>query len=108
MNWRELVCHGRSDRCLRVGHRVMPICSRCFGFYVGMVIGFFMGLLLVPDVTPTTLFFLTALAVIPMIIHGVRQEIFEHESCNAIRFSTGVLAGAMIGLDIWWILLMGA
>ncbi len=107
MNWRELVCHGRRDRCLRVGHRVMPICARCFGFYTGIGIGFILGSLLVPDVTPTWLFVLTAMAIVPMAIDGFRQELFSHESCNAIRFSTGELAGAMIGLDIWWILVVG-
>ncbi len=106
MKWRKLVCHGRSDRCLRVGARVMPICARCFGFYTGMATGFILGSLMAPDVNSTTLFLLTALAIVPMAVDGLRQELFERESCGTIRLLTGGLAGVMIGLDIWWILAM--
>ena len=41
--WWGYVCHGKADRCLAVGGGPMPLCARCFGFYVGLLIGIPVG-----------------------------------------------------------------
>ena len=33
------ICHQRGDRCLTLGGAALPVCARCFGIYLGIVLG---------------------------------------------------------------------
>ena len=103
MQWRlafRLMCHGIAHRCLMLFGVPMPICARCTGIYLGML----GGVLLFPFA-----FFLRArimskaalLAVMPLMIDGTTQLLKIRESTNALRLSTGALAGLAFGL---WVL----
>lgn len=105
-NYRELICHGKEERCIKVGRRVMPICARCLGVYTGMGIGVISGIMLkVSYLSSTLLFFLTIFAVLPVGIDGLLQEFFKRDSKNWIRIITGGVLGILMGLDIVWIAL---
>lgn len=51
------------------------------------------------------LFFATLVAVAPMAVDGLTQLLGMRESDNYLRFFTGALAGAVIGVDIGALLL---
>ena len=105
-DYRELICHGKEERCIKFGRKVMPICARCFGVYTGLGIGFIFGLLLnISYLSSTLLFFLTIFAVIPVGIDGLLQELSNWDSKNEIRIVTGGTLGILLGLDIVWIAL---
>ncbi len=79
----------------------MPVCARCFGIYVGALLGALAALALVFTrfFEPTTrfhpAFFLFSLA--PMAIDGTLQLFGFYASTNFIRLSTGLLAGFATG-----------
>lgn len=102
---RDLICHGKEDRCLVLfGHR-LPICSRCTGFYSGILIGFLLNSLFFYN-DARALFIFSLVGLIPMGLDGFLQEFTEYESNNMIRLSTGMLAGIFIGMDIYWIVFL--
>lgn len=99
----EFICHGEKDRCFTVlGHR-LPICSRCTGFYSGIVVGLLLHSLFF-DFDVLFLFVLSIISLIPMSVDGLLQEFTDYESTNTIRLLTGLICGLLIGMDLSWIL----
>ncbi len=100
--WWGYVCHGRADRCLAVNGRPMPLCARCFGFYLGLLIGVPVGFVLSMYIHLDLLqMILVAMAGIgPLILDGGTQHMGWRESTNGIRLATGLLAGVTI-TAIW-------
>lgn len=102
--WRlpfRLLCHGIEDRCLLAWGVAMPICSRCFGIYAGMLA----ALLLFAAAgalrnrrLPTMLL---VLLVAPLALDGLSQAAGLRESTNALRLITGFLAG---GSFMMWVM----
>jgi uncharacterized membrane protein len=80
----------------------MPLCSRCTGFYALMLAGIIGGFLFLQagEVSYTLLFAFTMIALAPFAADGVTQLAGWRESSNNLRFVTGALAGAVIGVDI--------
>ncbi len=80
-------CHQRADRSFFVKGLQMPVCARCEGEIIGMVIAIIAIFFVRPGfLVPTVL-------MIPMIIDGLWQNLGHHESTNLRRLSTGVLFG---------------
>lgn len=80
-------CHGRADRSFFLNGKQFPICARCTGELVGMLLisityGFY---------HPPTIYAIFFL--IPMILDGVIQLLTKYESNNSLRFFTGFLFG---------------
>ena len=99
---REFICHGKEERCLTVFGQKLPICSRCTGFYSGILIGF-ISKPLFSNFDVEFLFIFSLIGLIPLGIDGIFQEVTDHESSNVIRLSTGLFCGLFIGMDIYWI-----
>ena len=52
------------------------------------------------DISYFILFAVTMVALTPMAVDGLTQLLGRRESSNNLRFLTGSLAGAVIGIDI--------
>jgi len=76
----------------KVGYK-MPACSRDFGIYLGAFIGIILFVLIGKKFGVVSLPVYLAFLV-PLVIDGVSQLLFNYESTNAIRVATGLLAGA--------------
>ena len=80
-------CHQRADRSFFIKGQQMPVCARCEGELIGMVI----GLILIFFVRPG--FLLPVLLMVPMITDGLVQNLGHRESTNPRRLITGILFG---------------
>ena len=98
----KLICHQKEERSFKIGAFVFPICSRCTGIYVGLIIGFFLSgfmfeIFIVNRLFPFLIYFLCTL---PLAIDGILQSIGFWQSDNIRRFFTGFLAGMGMGAII--------
>ncbi len=100
--FKDLICHGKEDRCLSLfGHR-LPICSRCTGFYSGILMGFLSKPLFF-NFDVKFLFIFSLIGLLPLGVDGIFQELTDYESSNVVRLATGLFCGIFIGMDIFWI-----
>ena len=80
-------CHCRSDRSFYWKGTQFPICARCTGELV--------GILLCPVTFPLISWspWIFAALMLPMILDGIIQMLTSYESNNRRRFLTGLLFG---------------
>jgi uncharacterized membrane protein len=89
------VCHQRADRSFFIFGAKMGVCSRCFGIYLGIVLGSLAyPLLRRSGRMPAGWIILAALA--PMALDGGTQLTGLRESTNILRTATGLLFGAAV------------
>ncbi|HUF18956.1 MAG TPA: DUF2085 domain-containing protein [Thermoanaerobaculia bacterium] len=95
----RVMCHGLESRCLILWDTPMPICSRCFAIYAGLLLGVvaFAGVAVLRSHS-LPLIGLIALTV-PLALDGVSQAAGLRESFNELRTMTGILAGW--GFAVW-------
>ena len=79
-------CHHKKDRCFTIRNYVFPLCSRCFGILIGILITIFfiafsikLPLLICP------------VLVVPLILDGATQSLTKRYSNNYLRFITGCM-----------------
>ena len=105
-SWMKYVCHQRPERCFWIAGKPMVICSRCFGVYLGLLIGFILPVafreILHLDIEIT--FGILIFSIIPMALDGFSQLIGLRTSNNKARFITGLLAGISLGIAFCWLL----
>lgn len=81
-------CHARPDRSFYLCGRQFPICARCTGELIGILLGIpivtFIGVGSVP---------LMLLMMLPMVCDGFFQLLTSYESRNYRRFISGILFG---------------
>ena len=97
MNVFNLICHRKPERSFFISGYQFPVCSRCTGFYLSMILYFIYAYYFFVDYTP----FLLVCAVIllgPAGYDGITQFFGLRESNNILRFITGLIGG--IGLAI--------
>ena len=80
-------CHQRPERSFFVKGYQMPVCARCEGELIGILI----ALAAVWFVRPS--YWLMAAIMAPMIIDGIVQGLTKYESTNWRRLVTGMLFG---------------
>lgn len=87
--WLPIVfgCHCREDRTLYYKGNKFPICARCTGELVGIILACFMY-----HFIKINLVWLL-LIMIPMLLDGFIQLLTKYESNNSKRFITGLLFG---------------
>lgn len=86
-----LGCHGRPERCLRVGGRRMPLCARCTGIVGGNLAALpYFALQGFPG--PSAIFWALAL-LLPVLVDGGLQALTGYRSTNRRRLATGFAAG---------------
>ena len=89
----RLPCHRRPDRSFHYQGRQFPVCARCTGLYIGMMVFPFL-LFLQVKIDQV----LAGLFLIPMIVDGWTQYQGWRESNNVLRLVTGLIAGISVAL----------
>ncbi len=88
------VCHGDPDRCLWYRSRPLPLCARCTGFYIGLLIGTpwgaAMAYLGMSSLIMLLIFVLTSA---PLAADGLSQYLGWRRSRNSLRLITGLASG---------------
>ena len=105
-SWMKYICHQRPDRCFKFHGKPMPICARCFGFYLGLLIGILIPLFIfeIYFINVNYMLILMILCIIPLAIDGLTQFLGFRNSNNYLRFSTGILAGVFLGIVFNWLI----
>ncbi len=104
----KFICHGKKERCLKIGNIHTPLCYRCIFLYAGIVISFISSnLLSLYEVLQANLVFTIVIVItLPSIgaIDWFLQETTEHRSNNFRRSWTGFLVGCSSGLALYYII----
>ncbi|EKD76506.1 MAG: hypothetical protein ACD_43C00087G0002 [uncultured bacterium] len=86
--WRYVwYCHGLPERSLRWSGKILPICARCTGLWIGYAIG---AALVWFFIFP---WWISLILIAPLAIDGGTQAIQLRHSNNNLRLITGVCAG---------------
>jgi len=104
---KQLICHRIPERTFKIGERYFPVCSRCTGLYMG-AFSYFAFVYMVYIQYTLEIILIAITMIIPTFIDGLTQFTGNRESNNALRFSTGLIAGIGLGILIKalkWILL---
>lgn len=80
-------CHCRDDRSFHYHGKKFPICARCTGELLGILVSMVCSFFWLPSVSTAVLLML------PMIIDGFLQLKTSYESTNLRRVVTGFLFG---------------
>jgi uncharacterized membrane protein len=104
MVWRvpfKLVCHGMVSRCLTIWNAPMPICARCTGIYIGLLVGILTFSLFWKRIDAGLARWMVMIAVIPIGVDGITQALGLRESTNPLRLATGFAVAFFFGI---WVL----
>jgi uncharacterized membrane protein len=104
MVWRlpfKLVCHGMVSRCLTLWNAPMPICARCTGIYVGLLMGILAFVMFWKRIDAGLARWFVMIAVLPIGIDGITQALGLRESTNPLRLVTGLTVAFAFGI---WVL----
>ena len=84
----------------------MVLCARCFGVYLGLLIGGIIPFIItfIYQINVNLLLLLMIIGIAPMALDGFTQYIGIRKSNNYLRFSSGFLAGFFLGLMFNWLL----
>ena len=80
-------CHTRDDRSFHIRGKKFPLCARCTGELIGIIIAAFTYAVWTPQIAILVIFML------PLIIDGCVQLKTSYESNNIRRLWTGILFG---------------
>lgn len=106
MNVLNLICHRMPERSFFVKGYQFPVCARCTGFYISLIIYFIYAYYFFVDYNLFLLIF-AILLLIPTVIDGLTQLFEYRESNNILRFITGIMGGIGLGIIVkaikWYI-----
>jgi uncharacterized membrane protein len=91
------VCHNRPIRTMEWFGVLMPLCSRCFGIFLGFGTA---GLFPKPKLSMTQSLFYGFLASIFMVADVLMQDLGLHPVWHATRILTGLIWGHVCGLGV--------
>jgi uncharacterized membrane protein len=99
------ICHNRPIRTLEFSGVLMPLCSRCFGVFLGFGTA---GLFPKPKLSIGQSLFYGFLASVLMVADVLAQDLGMHPVWHATRIFTGVIWGHICGLGVaavvrWWL-----
>ena len=97
MNILNLICHRKPERCFFIKGHQFPVCARCTGFYISLILYFTYTYYFFVDYNPFLLVF-AILLLIPSAIDGLTQLLEYRESNNVLRFITGFFGGLGLGI----------
>ncbi|HRI63491.1 MAG TPA: DUF2085 domain-containing protein [Polyangium sp.] len=89
------VCHNRPERTLEWFHTLMPLCSRCFGIFLGFGTA---GLFPRPKLNIGSSLVYGFFASVLMVVDVVLQDMGLHPVWHGTRILTGVIWGHICGL----------
>lgn len=94
------VCHCLPSRTLIVGGHLLPVCSRCTGIYLGIAATYafliFRRGFKVNALPSLGISLAVAAMLLPMAADGLSSYLGLRETTNAVRFLTGLVAGAAL------------
>lgn len=97
MNISHFICHRKPERSFHIKGHQFPVCARCTGFYISVILYCIYAYFNYIDYSPKLL--ITAvLLLIPVSIDGFTQFFELRESNNTLRLLTGLCGG--LGLII--------
>ncbi len=96
------ICHQKGDRCLILGRATLPVCSRCFGIYLGIVLGCFAQLFLDLRLwlTSNTLWTVLAGATFANGLDVLLELMYVYSNQLSLRFVLGLCLGASVVLFV--------
>ena len=97
MNIFNLICHRKPERSFFIKGHQFPVCARCTGFYISVIIYFICSYYFFVDYNVYSIV-LAIILLIPSAIDGLTQYFKFRVSNNALRLITGLLGG--LGLSI--------
>jgi uncharacterized membrane protein len=92
-------CHRMRDRSMIVKGKQFPLCFRCMGILLGILLGIPFTWLLFPSLTLLHLLLGGAL-IFPLLVDGFTQKWEWRRSTNMLRLLTGLLCGMGLSLGI--------
>ena len=105
------MCHGKPERCLWIKGSPFPLCVRCMGFYLTLIIGLLIGPVVLLLITPPSriVLIIFSISIIPLAVDGWTQYLGWRRSNNTLRLITGLLAGLGAGYTfvycVFWVYL---
>jgi len=101
------ICHQKPERCFKFKNKLFPLCARCFGLYLFMVLGFVISLIFNISIrlNKGRLLIIIILMCLPLFIDSITQLLKLRESNNSLRFITGSLAGFICGIGLHYIVI---
>lgn len=107
MNPLNYICHRKPERSFHIKGYQFPVCARCTGLYLGIIL-FFIFYFILGVEHNLFLLFLSVVLVIPCLVDGLTQRYGNRLSNNSLRFVTGLLAGygaMLFAEEVEWIIL---
>lgn len=95
----NLICHRKPERSFFIKGRQFPVCARCTGFYVSLIIYFTYTYYFFVDYNVFLISF-AVLLLVPTAIDGLTQLLEYRQSNNSLRFITGLMGGLGLGILI--------
>ncbi len=99
MNVLSLICHRMPERSFFIKGHQFPVCARCTGFYITLMLYFIYTYFFFVEYTPI-LIVLAILFLIPSFSDGLTQLLTNRQSNNKLRFFTGLMGGLGLGILI--------
>lgn len=82
----------------------MILCTRCFGLYLFIFLGFVLSLIININLNKEPLLIISILLALPLFFDSLTQLVRLRESNNWLRFVTGSLAGIICGVDLYYLI----
>lgn len=92
----SLVCHQNPKKTLVIGGRFLPVCARCTGAYLGLLIGYAVIMYRKKEADGPPNIWAVSLLSMPMIIDSVLQALAVRGSTNVLRLITGLFFGVAL------------
>ncbi|WP_409199428.1 DUF2085 domain-containing protein [Methanobrevibacter sp. DSM 116169] len=99
MDYMKLICHRMPERSFFIGKYQFPVCSRCTGFYIGVIAYLIYSNFNIINYS-IGLFIFGLLLLLPAYVDGVSQYNGYRMSNNSLRLITGLLGGVGLGIII--------
>ncbi len=99
MNWTNLICHRKPKRSFFIKGHQFPVCARCTGFYISLVLYFIYTYFFYVDYS-LLLLTIAVLLLVPTGIDGFTQLFELRESNNTLRLITGLMGGLGLGIIV--------
>jgi len=97
MDYTRLICHRIPERSFFIKGHQFPVCARCTGFYISLILYFIYAYFNFINYNIYLLIFAIIL-LIPTAIDGLTQLFNKRESNNILRLITGLLGGLGLGI----------
>jgi uncharacterized membrane protein len=97
LNLLSYICHQLPERTLTVDGRLLPLCARCTGIYIGFIVGFiyqFVRMRKVSELPSIGLCSLLAVSICILVVDGIGEKTHIWYLSNDIRYLIGLLCGS--------------